>query len=127
MSGGFYNSTIKRLCPQSRSGRRGQMWAEVHPWDTGWERDNCSEPHPRADMAQPDGKRYLEVVYQQLTVENIHERPACREEARGSYTLPTPLKKETTLPPTPTWIAEDPQGPPRTLSVDSMCAHRFAF
>lgn len=51
MSGGLYNSTIKKLCPQSRCGREGQMWAvllcvnckDIHM------RNNCSESKPRAD------------------------------------------------------------------------------
>lgn len=50
MSGGLYNSTIKKLCPHSRCRREGQMWAvlcvncrDIHM------RNNCSKPKPRAD------------------------------------------------------------------------------
>lgn len=55
MSGGLYNSTIKKLCPQSRCGREGQMWAVLLCVNM---RNNCSEPKPRAD----DGLTWREQV-----------------------------------------------------------------
>ncbi|EGW11332.1 hypothetical protein I79_023781 [Cricetulus griseus] len=100
---------------------------KVHPGDTGWERNNCSEPNPRADMTQPDGKRYLEVVHQQLIVENIPIWPAHREEAWVPCTLPTPLRKRESPSSNSCLISRRPSGPPRILSVDSMCVHRLAF
>lgn len=130
MSGGLYNSTIKKLCPQSRCGREDKCGLSccMSPVRTyTWETTAASHSQEQI-MARPDGNRYLQEAHQQLTVENTHIRPAWREEAGASYTLSTPPEgRQKVLPPISAWTAECPQGLPRTLSGDSLCAHRFAF
>lgn len=79
MSGGLYNSTIKesfvhRAGLGERDGRVLSCYmtaVKVHPWDTGWDRNNCSEPNPRADQDVTWQNRCLEGVDQQPGVEII--------------------------------------------------------
>lgn len=130
MSGGLYNSTIKKLCPQSRCGREDKCGLSccMSPVRTyTWETTAASHSQEQI-MARPDGNRYLQEAHQQLTVENTHIRSAWREETGASYTLSTPPEgRQKALPPASAWTAECPQGLPRTLSGDYLCAHRFAF
>lgn len=80
MSGGLYNSTIKKLCPQSRCGREDKCGLSccMSPVRTyTWETTAASHSQEQI-MARPDGNRYLQEAHQQLTVENTHIRPAWR-------------------------------------------------
>lgn len=66
-SGGLYNSTIKesfvhRVGLGERDGCVLSCYmtaVKVHPWDTGWDRNNCSEPNPRADQDETWQNRCL--------------------------------------------------------------------
>lgn len=136
MSGGLYNSTIKKLCPQMGFGRKGQLWAVL--WN-----DNCKRSpmgHWLGEKQQQWANyeqitsstwrnRYLEDAYQQLTAESIPIQPAWREEAWVSYTLPTLLKKDRQpflqLLPRQQSALRALKGP--SLSVESMYAHGFAL